>query len=316
MPSIKARFPGGSGHMLDGRLEMPDTPPKAYAICCHCFTCNKDTLTSYRISKAMAKKGYATLRFDFTGLGGSEGIFSQTGFSSNVADVLAAIDYLRTHHQAPTLLIGHSLGGTAILEAAIQTEEVKAAVTIASPSQPSHVLHHFDKALAELETGQNSEIIVAGTAYPVKPQFVTDVRNYDLQKRLSDFNKNLLSIRAGKDTLVADKDADEIIKYTTGQHELFDIDNADHLFSNRVDTETMINNTQRRLHLFRRFDSIFNPVLHIEAISRFLVLCSDKYIEVRFIHMRHMPLSMHIFDPVPPCIAAEQHDHPHIRDFF
>ena len=87
MPSIKVKFPGGSGHTLDGRLEMPDSPPKAYAICCHCFTCSKDTLTTYRISKAMAKKGYATLRFDFTGLGSSDGKFSKTGFSNNVADV-------------------------------------------------------------------------------------------------------------------------------------------------------------------------------------------------------------------------------------
>ena len=237
MPSIKARFPGGSGHMLDGRLEMPDTPPKAYAICCHCFTCNKDTLTSYRISKAMAKKGYATLRFDFTGLGGSEGIFSQTGFSSNVADVLAAIDYLRTHHQAPTLLIGHSLGGTAILEAAIQTEEVKAAVTIASPSQPDHVLHHFGHALTLLEQGIPSSIEVAGEYYDIEPEFIEDLRSYDMQQRLSDLNKPVLIFNVINDALVSEKNASELDAWIKGESEIVTLENSDHLLSKKPDTD-------------------------------------------------------------------------------
>ena len=247
MPSIKARFPGGSGHMLDGRLEMPDTPPKAYAICCHCFTCNKDTLTSYRISKAMAKKGYATLRFDFTGLGGSEGIFSQTGFSSNVADVLAAIDYLRTHHQAPTLLIGHSLGGTAILEAAIQTEEAKsdsirAVVTVASPSQPDHVLHHFGHALTLLEQGIASSIEVAGQHYDIEPEFIEDLRSYNMQQRLAELNKPVLIFNIINDALVGEQNAYELNTWINGKSEIITIENSDHLLSKKQDTDRVANN--------------------------------------------------------------------------
>ena len=240
--SIKFSIPNQQSELLDARLDLPtNNSATKYAIICHCFTCTKETITTSRISRGLAQHGMAILRFDFTGLGKSQGDFSDSNFTSMINDILSVNEFMQKHYQPANILLGHSMGGTAALSASTEIETCESVITIASPSQPSHVLHHFDKALAELETGQNSEIIVASTAYPVKPQFVTDVRNYDLQKNLSGFNKNLLRIRAGKDTLVADKDADEIIKYTTGQHELFDIDNADHLFSNRVDTEIMIN---------------------------------------------------------------------------
>ena len=241
MPSIKVKFPGGSGHTLDGRLEMPDSPPKAYAICCHCFTCSKDTLTTYRISKAMAKKGYATLRFDFTGLGSSDGKFSKTGFSNNVADVLAAIEYLRTHHQAPTFLIGHSLGGTAILEASIQTEEVKAAVTIASPSQPKHVLHHFGEALPLLEQGQASSIEVAGQNYDIEPEFVDDLKTYNMQKRLQDLHKPALIFNIVNDALVSEKNSVELDEWISGDSKIITLKNSDHLLSKKQDIDFVTN---------------------------------------------------------------------------
>ena len=237
MPSIKVSFPGGSGYTLDARLEMPDDKPRAYVICCHCFTCNKDTLTTYRISKAMAEKGYATLRFDFTGLGGSEGEFSQTGFSNNIADVLAAIEYLRTHHQAPSLLIGHSLGGTAILEAAMQTEEVKAVTTIASPSQPDHVLHHFGHALTMLEQGLASSIEVAGQYYDIEPDFIEDLRSYDMQQRLTSLNKPALIFNITNDALVSENNAKELNEWINGESRIITLGNSDHLLSKRQDTD-------------------------------------------------------------------------------
>ena len=241
MASIKVKFPGGSGHILDGRLEMSENGPKAYAICCHCFTCSKDTLTSYRISKAMAEKGCATLRFDFTGLGGSEGDFSKTGFSSNVADVLAAIEYLREHYQAPALLIGHSLGGTAILEAAIQTGDVKAAATIASPSQPDHVLHHFGHALTMLEQGIPSSIEVAGEYYDIEPEFIEDLRSYDMQQRLGQLNKPALIFNIINDALVNKNNATELNDWIKGNSEIITLENSDHLLSKRQDTDLVAN---------------------------------------------------------------------------
>ena len=237
MPSIKLSIPGGSGHRLDARLEMPDAAPKAYAICCHCFTCSKDMLTTYRLSKAMAEKGYATLRFDFTGLGGSEGEFSQTEFSSNVADVMAAIDYLRQQHQAPALLIGHSLGGTAVLEAALHCEEVRAIVTIAAPSQPDHVLHHFGKSLSLLEQGIASSIEVAGEQYDIEPEFLTDLRSYDMQQRLMKLNKPVLIFSVAGDALVGETNAQELHEWIGGDSEIITLENSDHLLSSKQDIE-------------------------------------------------------------------------------
>lgn len=237
MPSIKQSFPGGSDHLLDARLEMPEGAPKAYAICCHCFTCSKDMLTTYRLSKAMAEKGYATLRFDFTGLGGSEGEFSQTEFSSNVADVMAAIDYLRQQHQAPALLIGHSLGGTAVLEAAMHTEEVKAVATIASPSQPDHILHHFGKSLTLLEQGIASSIDVAGQQYDIEPEFLTDLRSYDMEQRLAKLNKPVLIFAVAGDALVGETNAQELHEWIGGNSEIITLENSDHLLSSKQDIE-------------------------------------------------------------------------------
>ncbi len=242
MPSIKTSFPGGSGHKLDARLEMPAGTVKAYTICCHCFTCSKDTLTTYRISKAMAEKGYATLRFDFTGLGGSEGEFSQTGFSSNIADVLAAIDYLREHHQPPTLLLGHSLGGTAILEAAMQTDEVKAVATIASPSQPDHVLHHFGHALTLLEQGTPSGIEVAGEYYDIDPEFIDDLRSYDMQDRLSKLEKPTLIFNIVNDALVNETNATELDAWIKGDSKIITLENSDHLLSKKQDSDLVTQN--------------------------------------------------------------------------
>ena len=238
--------------MLDGRLEMPDIPVKAYAICCHCFTCSKDTLTSYRISKAMAKKGYATLRFDFTGLGGSEGEFSQTSFSSNVADVLAAIEYLRDHYQTPALLIGHSLGGTAALEAAMQLDaaiakDIRAVVTIASPSQPDHVLHHFGHALTLLEQGIVSSIEVAGEHYEIEPEFVEDLRSYNMRQRLASLNKPALIFNIANDALVDEKNAAELNEWIMGDSKIITLENSDHLLSNKHDTEFVTQEIERWL---------------------------------------------------------------------
>src|SRR5437870_13769152 len=134
MKSIAVKFPGRHGHDLAARLEMPSLPPRAYALFAHCFTCSKDSKAAVFLADALTAHGIAVLRFDFTGLGGSGGDFANTNFSSNVADLLAAADYLRQHHRAPSLLIGHSLGGAAVLSAAHGIPEAKAVVTIAAPS--------------------------------------------------------------------------------------------------------------------------------------------------------------------------------------
>ncbi|MCE2999565.1 MAG: alpha/beta fold hydrolase, partial [Betaproteobacteria bacterium] len=134
MPALSIRFPGALGAELAARLDMPLLPPRAYALFAHCFTCSKDSRAASFISAALAEQGIAVLRFDFTGLGASDGDFANTDFSSNVADLVAAADWLRAHHGAPAILIGHSLGGAAILAAAGRIPEAKAVATIAAPS--------------------------------------------------------------------------------------------------------------------------------------------------------------------------------------
>jgi len=239
--TIKTGFIGGSGYMLDARIELPAGTPKAYAVASHCFTCTKDTITVFRISRMLAEHGIAVLRFDFTGLGSSGGDFAQTNFTTDVADVHAAVKFLRDSYEAPTLLIGHSLGGTAMLEAAMHIESIKSVVTIASPSQPDHVLHHFGQALTMLEQGIASSIEVAGQHYDIEPQFIKDLRQYDMQQRLAALHKPILILKIVNDALVDSENADEISAWTNGPSRILTLNKADHLLSNKDDAAFVAN---------------------------------------------------------------------------
>src|SRR5512138_401010 len=158
MPTERFQFTGEGGHQLAASLDSPDGPVQAYALFAHCFTCGKDVLAAKRIAAALAAKGIAVLRFDFTGLGASEGEFANSTFSSNVADLVRAADHLRETRGAPTLLIGHSLGGAAILAAAARIPEAKAVATIAAPSDPVHVTHLFKERIEDIRTQGKVEV--------------------------------------------------------------------------------------------------------------------------------------------------------------
>jgi putative redox protein len=235
--SIKIQFRGGAGHMLDARLETPMEPPRAFAIFSHCFTCTKDTLAVFRVSRQLASKGIAVLRFDFTGLGASEGEFATTNFTSNIADINAAIKYLSERYQAPSLLIGHSLGGTAMLAAASKANSVKAVATIASPSQPDHVLHHFGQKLELLEQGMPVSITVADQQYRIDPQFIHDVRKHNMKYHLMFMNKPVLIFNVVHDALVSGNNADEIKEMVNGDAVIVNLEDADHVLSDKHDAE-------------------------------------------------------------------------------
>ena len=220
---------------MDAKLELPVDNPRVYAIASHCFTCSKDTITVFRISRLLAAKGIAVLRFDFTGLGNSAGDFATSSFTTDVADVRAAAGFLRDNYAAPTLLIGHSLGGTAMLAAATAIASVKGVVTIASPSQPAHVLHHFGPALPLLERGITASIQVAGRYYQIEPPFVEDLRRYDMRERLALLDKPVLIFRVLNDALVDETNADEIQAWTSGPSTIITLDKADHLLTNKDD---------------------------------------------------------------------------------
>ena len=246
--SLRLSFPNNQNTLLAGRLDCPSSQePKAFVIMGHCFTCTKETLTTARVSRGLAQRGFGILRFDFTGLGESEGSFADSNFTTMVDDILAAAEFLENNYASPVALLGHSMGGTAALAAAVNIPSCQSVVTIASPSTPSHVLHHFGQAMPRLEAGENAEINVAGIQYPVKPQFVQDVRSYDFDSILSPFDKRILALCAGNDSLVPCKEASEIIALTSSQSRLIELEDADHLFSNKQDTSVMIDEIGRWL---------------------------------------------------------------------
>lgn len=236
--SRKVQFSGFSGLPLMATLDYPEqTMPSQYVLMSHCFTCTRQTLTTARLSRGLAQAGFAVLRFDFTGLGESEGSFADTHFRSMIADITCAAEFLAHHYQPPGLLLGHSMGGTASLAAAQldvpALAQVKAIATLASPATPAHILHHFGPAMPLLEQGKDAHIRVAGRSYPVKPGFIDDVRSYDMDRQMSGCMHRVLAARAGADTLVGAAAAEQILEYTKGERSLVDIAGADHLFSER-----------------------------------------------------------------------------------
>jgi len=241
--TIKCSFTNSRGNLLDARIDLPDDrhskPVTKSIIFCHCFTCSKETLTTFRLSRLLAAHGYTVLRFDFTGLGKSEGDFSETTFSSTQDDLRCAATFLSEHYQPPAFLMGHSLGGTTALSVAQEFNSVKGVVTVASPSEPEHVLHHFGHALTLLEQGSLASFEVAGQFYDIEPEFVTDVRAVDMKQYLSKLEKPVLIFNIENDALVKQSDAQQIQDWSKGEATLINITGSDHLLSNREATEAV-----------------------------------------------------------------------------
>jgi uncharacterized OsmC-like protein/fermentation-respiration switch protein FrsA (DUF1100 family) len=237
MPSEKFQFEGEGGHQLAAALDLPDSgTPIAYALFAHCFTCGKDVLAAKRIAVALAAKGIATLRFDFTGLGSSEGDFANATFSSNVADLVRAADHLRRTRQAPTILIGHSLGGAAILAAAGDVPEAKAVVTIAAPADPGHVTGLFKDHIDTIRAQGEAEVQLAGRPFTIKREFLDDVAENMLMEKIKHLHKALLVMHSPTDDTVGIDNATRI--FVTAKHpkSFVSLSGADHLLSNRRDS--------------------------------------------------------------------------------
>ena len=227
-------FPGHDGSRLAARLDLPPTPPRAYALFAHCFTCGKDVLAASRISAALSAQGIAVLRFDFTGLGMSEGEFANTNFSSNVADLVCAADFLRAHHQAPTLLIGHSLGGAAVLSAARDMPEVRAVVTVGAPSEPLHVARQLGKdVLAQLDTEHEVGISLGGRPFRIQRQFLDDIKAQRLHECIATLDRALLVMHAPLDEVVGIEQARRIFKAARHPKSFVALDGANHLLTDR-----------------------------------------------------------------------------------
>jgi putative redox protein len=229
------RFPGASGATLSARLDTPQEPPLAYALFAHCFTCSKETKAVTMISAALAERGLAALRFDFTGLGGSDGEFSNTNFSSNVEDLLAAADFLRKNYRAPAILIGHSLGGTAVLAAAPDIPECTAVATIGSPFDPEHVLHLIGGSAQTIEREGEAEVEIAGRTFRIKKQFLEDIRGRKLGEIIARMRKALMVMHSPRDAIVDVDNATKIFTAAKHPKSFVSLDPADHLLSRRED---------------------------------------------------------------------------------
>ncbi|ACP22906.1 hypothetical protein NGR_b14550 (plasmid) [Sinorhizobium fredii NGR234] len=231
----RLQFAGHSGATLAARLDLPNGPLRAYALFAHCFTCSKDLAAARRVAAELAREGIAVLRFDFTGLGSSEGEFASTNFSSNVGDLLSAADYLRRHYQAPSLLIGHSLGGAAVLAVAGEIPEVRAVATVGAPADVGHVLKNFGASLEEIEASGAAEVDLAGRRFLVKKQFVEDARAQRIKDAVARMKKPLLILHAPLDQTVGIENANEIFLAAKHPKSFVSLDKADHLLTDPED---------------------------------------------------------------------------------
>ncbi|PBN00593.1 bifunctional alpha/beta hydrolase/OsmC family protein [Pseudomonas aeruginosa] len=236
----KVNFANRQGIILAGLLEAPEVP-RGYALFAHCFTCGKDLSSASRISRALAAQGIAVLRFDFTGLGSSSGEFANSNFSSNVCDLVAAANFLEKHYQAPSIMVGHSLGGTAVLAAAQQLRSVKGVVTIGAPAEPSHVVKQFGADLERIRIDGESRVSLAGREFSIKRQFLEDIDNQRLESRLGELRKALLIFHSPADMVVSIEQAQKLYQAARHPKSFISLDKADHLLSSRRDAQYVAN---------------------------------------------------------------------------
>jgi len=223
---------------LSARLELPlGTKPTAYAIFAHCFTCGKNAKAATNISRQLTQNGFGVLRFDFTGLGQSEGDFAETGFTNNISDIVSAAEFLEEYYLAPSLLVGHSLGGTAVIHASAKIESVKAVCTIAAPAEATHVLRLLNRDRAEIEQKGKAEVNIGGRPFEIGNTFITDIEKHSTASVLADLKKAILVMHSPQDRVVGIDNAAEL--YTAARHpkSFISLDGADHLILNPHDAE-------------------------------------------------------------------------------
>ena len=238
MPFEKIRFPNAEGtEQLAARLDRPDGPERAWAVFAHCFTCSKDLRAVGAITRALNQEGIAVLRFDFTGLGESEGDFADTNFSSNVGDLVAAANYLEEHHAPPRILVGHSLGGAAVLQAAHRMDSVQAVSTIGAPCNPEHVTHLLEDDIDEIRATGEARVTLAGRSFTVRKQFLDDLEQTRMDKTIRTLDRALLLFHSPIDQTVGIENAAHIFEAAKHPKSFVSLDDADHLLTDPSDAE-------------------------------------------------------------------------------
>lgn len=236
MPRKKVSFAGHDGQRLVGMLELPQSDVQACAIFAHCFTCSKDIAAASRISRALTSHGLAVLRFDFTGLGNSDGDFANTNFSTNLEDLFEAARFLESEYEGPSLLIGHSLGGAAVLAAAQRISTVKAVVTIGAPASAKHVEALFSQAKEQILEHDEAQVSLGGREFTIKRQFIEDIERYSTTEHIGQLRKALLVFHSPIDSIVSIDEASRIYAAARHPKSFVSLDKADHLLSNTNDS--------------------------------------------------------------------------------
>jgi uncharacterized OsmC-like protein/pimeloyl-ACP methyl ester carboxylesterase len=241
MPAERFDFVNAQGQRLAALLDTPAGEPRAYALFAHCFACGKDVHAARRIAEGLTGLGIGVLRFDFTGLGASEGEFANTTFSSNVADLVAAAGELSRARRAPAILIGHSLGGAAVLAAAASVPEARAVVTIAAPCDPGHVTNLFRDRLKEIGERGEVEVTLAGRPFRIRRAFIEDISEQNLKERIAQLRKALLVFHSPTDDVVGIENASRIFAAAKHPKSFVSLAGADHLLSRRSDAAYVAN---------------------------------------------------------------------------
>jgi len=238
MNSKKIEFENSQGYMLSARLDEPDSgKSRTSLLFAHCFTCSKNLKAVGHISRALTEKGIAVFRFDFTGLGQSEGEFADSSFSTDVQDLAAASEFIEQNGNRPEILMGHSLGGAAVLQAANRIQSIKAVATIGSPCNPQHVQHHMERKIEEIEEKGEATVTLAGRPFKVKKQFLDDLREQVMDDTIRNLNKALLIFHSPADQTVSIENAAHIYKLARHPKSFISLDDADHLLTNEEDAK-------------------------------------------------------------------------------
>ncbi len=237
MKSLKLKFTNRNKQELSARMELPvDQNPKGYALFAHCFTCSKNLAAVGNIARALTQHGFGVLRFDFTGLGESEGDFENTDFSSNVNDLIDASQFMSEEFKAPELIIGHSLGGAAVIFAASLIDSIKTVATIGAPSSPDHVQHLFQTGVDEITASGKAKVQIGGRDFTITKQFLDDLQAKNMKETLHSLKKPLLVMHSPQDTTVGIENAGEIYQYAMHPKSFISLDGADHLLSEKADS--------------------------------------------------------------------------------
>jgi len=235
MASEHITFENDEGHLLSGRLDLPDGPPRGHALFAHCFTCSKDVVAASRIARGLTEHGIAVVRFDFTGLGESEGAFGATSFTSNVRDLLAACKWIGEHHAPVDLLIGHSLGGAAVLSAAARMEGVRGVATVGAPADPAHVRHLFEAHIEEIDREGSAEVSIGGRPFRIGKAFIDDLDAVDPKDVVRSLRSPLMIFHSPIDRIVGIENAATLFQWAMHPKSFVSLDTADHLLSDRRD---------------------------------------------------------------------------------